>query len=52
MRGCFRRAVGTAMVGLGMSLGPVMPKTSVDEVGHLPDMVRELELATARRAVH
>jgi hypothetical protein len=47
-----RRVIGTAMAGLGVSLGPVMPETLVGEVGRLPDMVRELELATARRAVH
>jgi hypothetical protein len=46
------RAVDTAMAGLGVLLGPVMPKALVDEVGRLPDVVRELELATARRAVH
>jgi hypothetical protein len=46
------RAISTAMTGLGVSLGPVMPETLVDEVGRLPDVVRELELATARRTVH
>jgi hypothetical protein len=46
------QAIGTAMAGLGMSLGPVMPETLVDEVGRLPDAVRELELATALRTVH
>jgi hypothetical protein len=40
------------MAGLGVSPGPMMPKTLVDEVGRLPGMVRELELATARRVVH
>jgi hypothetical protein len=35
-----------------MSLGPVTPETLVEEVGHLPGAVRELELATARRAMH
>jgi hypothetical protein len=29
-----------------------MPETLVEEVGRLPSVVRELELATARRAVH
>jgi hypothetical protein len=29
-----------------------MPETSVEEVGRLPDVVRELELVTARWAVH
>jgi hypothetical protein len=46
------RAIGTVMAGLGVSLGPVMPETLVEEVGRLPDVVRELELATAQRAVH
>jgi hypothetical protein len=40
------------MVGHGVSLGPVTPETLVEEVGRLPDVVQELELATARRAVH
>jgi hypothetical protein len=40
------------MAGLGASLGPVTPETLVEEVGRLPGAVRELELATARRAVH
>jgi hypothetical protein len=40
------------MAELGVSLGTVMPETLVEEVGRLPDVVRELELATARRAVH
>jgi hypothetical protein len=40
------------MAGLGVSPGPMMPKTLVDEVGRLPGVVRELELVTARRAVH
>jgi hypothetical protein len=47
-----RRAISTAMVGLGMSLGLVTPETLVEEVGHLPDAVRQLELATAQWAVH
>jgi hypothetical protein len=46
------RAISTAMTGLGVSLGPVMLETLVDEVGRLPDVVRELELATAWRMVH
>jgi hypothetical protein len=46
------RAISTAMAGLSMSLGPVSPEMLVEEVGRLPDVVRELELATARRAVH
>jgi hypothetical protein len=46
------RAINTAMAGLSMSLGPVTPETLVEEVGHLPGAVRELELATARRAMH
>jgi hypothetical protein len=29
-----------------------MPETLVEEVGRLASVVRELELATARRAVH
>jgi hypothetical protein len=46
------RAINTIMVGLGVSLGPVLPDTLVEEVGCLPGVIRELELSTARRAVH
>jgi hypothetical protein len=46
------RAISTAMTGLGMSLGSVAPEVLVEEFRRLPDVVRELELATARRAVH
>jgi hypothetical protein len=40
------------MVTLGMSFGPRTPETLIEEVGRLPGVVRELELSTARRAVH
>jgi hypothetical protein len=40
------------MAGLGVMLGPMMPETLIEEVGRLPGVVRELELTTARRAVH
>jgi hypothetical protein len=40
------------MVGFGMSLGPVLPDTLVEEVGRLSGVVWELELSTARSAVH
>jgi hypothetical protein len=46
------RAIRTVMAGLGVSLGLVLPDTLVEEVGRLPDVIRELELSTARRAVH
>jgi hypothetical protein len=41
-----------AMAGLRVSLEPVMPGTLIEEVGRLPSVVREVELTTARRAVH
>jgi hypothetical protein len=41
-----------AMAGLSMSLGPMTPETLIEEVRRLPGVVRELELTTARRAVH
>jgi hypothetical protein len=41
----------TAMAGLGMSLEPML-ETLIEKVGHLPGVVRELELTTARCAVH
>jgi hypothetical protein len=40
------------MVALGVSFGPRTPGTLIEEVGRLPGVVRELELSTARRAVH
>jgi hypothetical protein len=40
------------MAGLGVSLGPRTPETLIEEVGSLLGVVRELELSTARRAVH
>jgi hypothetical protein len=46
------RDVSIAMVGLGVSLGLVMPETLVDEVGCLPDVVQEFELAAALWSVH
>jgi hypothetical protein len=44
--------MSSAMAWLGVSLGPRTPETLIEEVGHLPGVVRELELSTARRAVH
>jgi hypothetical protein len=41
------RATSATMVRLGVSLGTVTPETLVEEVGRLPGVVRELELATA-----
>jgi predicted unusual protein kinase regulating ubiquinone biosynthesis (AarF/ABC1/UbiB family) len=35
-----------------VSFGPQTPETLIEEVGRLPGMVRELELSTARCAVH
>jgi hypothetical protein len=46
------RAISTSMAGLGVPLRPVTPETLVEEVGRLPGVVRELELAMAWRAVH
>jgi hypothetical protein len=46
------RVMSSAMAALGVSLGPRTPETLIEEVGHLPGVVRELELSTARRAVH
>jgi hypothetical protein len=40
------------MAALGVSFGPRTPEMLIEEVGRLPGMVRELELSTARRAVH
>jgi hypothetical protein len=40
------------MAALGVSFGPRTPESLIEEVSHLPGVVRELELSTARRAVH
>jgi hypothetical protein len=40
------------MAGLGVTLRPMTLETLIEEVGRLPGVVRELELTTARRAVH
>jgi 4-hydroxy-3-methylbut-2-enyl diphosphate reductase IspH len=47
-----RRAMSSAMATLGVSLGPRTPETLIEEVGHLPGVVQELKLSTARCAVH
>jgi hypothetical protein len=47
-----RRVMSMAMTGLCVSLGPMTPETLIEEVRRLPGVVRELELTTARRAVH
>jgi hypothetical protein len=44
--------MSAAMAELGVPLGPRTPETLIEEVGRLPGVVRELELSTARRAVH
>jgi hypothetical protein len=46
------RAMSSAMATLGVPLGPRTPETLIEEVGRLPGVVWELELSTARRAVH
>jgi hypothetical protein len=46
------RSLSSAMVALDMSFGLLTPETLIEEVGRLPGVVRELELSTARRAVH
>jgi hypothetical protein len=44
--------MSSAMAGLDVSFGPRTPEMLIEEVGRLPSVVRELELSTARRAVH
>jgi hypothetical protein len=46
------RSLSSVMVALSVSFGPRTPKMLTEEVGRLPDVVRELELSTARHAVH
>jgi hypothetical protein len=46
------RAMSTAMARLGVTPGPMTPEMLIEEVGRLPGVVRELELTTARHAVH
>jgi hypothetical protein len=45
-------AIIVSMSRLGVSLGLVAPEALAEEVRRLPDVVWELELATARRVVH
>jgi hypothetical protein len=40
------------MVALGVSFGPRTSEMLIEEVGHLPGVVRELELSTAHHAMH
>jgi hypothetical protein len=44
--------MSSAMVALSVPLGPQTPETLIEEVGHLPGVVRELELSTTHRTVH
>jgi hypothetical protein len=44
--------MNATMAELGVPLGPRTPEKLIEEVGQLPGVVRELELSTARRAVH
>jgi hypothetical protein len=44
--------MSAAVADLGVPLGLRTPETLIKEVGRLPGMVRELELSTARRAMH
>jgi hypothetical protein len=46
------RAMSTVMAGLGVTLGPMTPETLIEKVWCLLGVVRELELTTARQAVH
>jgi hypothetical protein len=46
------RSLSSVMVVLGVSVGPRTPEALIERVGRLPGVVRELELLTARRAVH
>jgi hypothetical protein len=46
------RAMSLSMAALGVSLGPRMPEMLIEEVDRLLGMVQELELSTARCAVH
>jgi hypothetical protein len=40
------RAMSSAIYEFGVSLGPMMSETLIEEVGCLPGVVRELELST------
>jgi hypothetical protein len=46
------RAMSTVMAGLSVTLGPMTPETLIEKVWCLLGVVRELELTTARQAVH
>jgi DNA repair exonuclease SbcCD ATPase subunit len=46
------RTLSSVMVMLRVSFGPRTLEKLIEEVGRLPGVVRELELSTARHAVH
>jgi hypothetical protein len=44
--------MSSAMAALGVPLGPRTPETLIEDVGRLSGVVQNLELSTARCAVH
>jgi hypothetical protein len=46
------RAIGVVMSGLGVPFRPMLPNRLLEEVGRLPEVIKERELSMARRAVH
>jgi hypothetical protein len=46
------RAIGVVMTGLGVPFGLMLPDRLLEEVGHLPEVIKERELSTARKAVY
>jgi hypothetical protein len=46
------RAIGIVMIGLDVPFAPMLLDRLLKEVRRLPEVIRERELSTARRAVH
>jgi hypothetical protein len=46
------RAIGIVMIGLYVPFAPMLLDRLLKEVRRLPEVIRERELSTARRAVH
>jgi hypothetical protein len=46
------RAICSVLSGLGIPLGPVLPQMTLEEVGRIPEIIKEHEPSTARKVVH
>jgi hypothetical protein len=46
------RAISGVLLGLNIPIGLMLPDKVLEEVGRLPEVIRERELSTTRRVVH